>query len=116
MSAERSWTFRIDHILEAIDKIQRYTAGMTLDQFVANELVVDAVIRNFLVIGEATRNVPAEIQKAYPAMPWAQMQGMRNILVHAYEMVKVDIIWNTIQTDLPPLITPLRNILRDVAE
>ncbi len=116
MSAERSWTFRIDHILEAIDKIQRYTGGMTLDHFVANELVIDAVIRNFLVIGEATRNIPPEIQKAYPAIPWAQMQGMRNILVHAYEMVKVDIIWNTIQTDLPPLITPLRDILRDVAE
>ena len=72
MSAERNWTFRIDHVLEAIDKIQRYTDGMTLDQFVANELVVDAVIRNFLVIGEATRNIPAEIQKGYPAIPWCK--------------------------------------------
>jgi len=111
MSAKRAWTFRIDHSLHAIDKIQRYTAGMTLQSFAADELVVDAVIRNFLVIGEAARNIPAEVQRAHPELPWAQMQGMRNILVHDYDVVNLDIVWNTIQTNLPPLVAPLQKLL-----
>ena len=57
MSPEREWTFRIHHIVDAMDKIMRYTAGMTFEQFAADERTVDAVIRNFLVIGEATRHV-----------------------------------------------------------
>jgi uncharacterized protein with HEPN domain len=113
MSVERAWAFRIDHILQAIDKIQRYTAGMTVQSFASDELIVDAVIRNFLVIGEAARKIPAEVQRAHPEIPWAQMQGMRNILAHDYDVVKLDIVWNTIQTNLPPLVAPLQRLLHE---
>jgi uncharacterized protein with HEPN domain len=58
MSVKKKWGFRIEHVLEAIGKIQQYTAGMTEERFAANPMAVDAVIRNFLVIGEATRHAP----------------------------------------------------------
>jgi hypothetical protein len=65
MSVERKWAFRIEHILEAIAKIQRYTQGMTEESFAADERTVDAVIRNFQVIGEAVRHVPRDVQARY---------------------------------------------------
>jgi uncharacterized protein with HEPN domain len=74
---------------------------------------VDAVVRNFQVLGEAARHVPPDIQNKYPEVPWAIMQGMRNILVHDYFKVKVDIVWRTIQADLPPLVAPLQRILHE---
>jgi uncharacterized protein with HEPN domain len=62
VSPEREWRFRAKHIIDAIDKIKRYTAAMTYEEFAADERTVDAVIRNFLVIGEATRHVPDDVR------------------------------------------------------
>jgi uncharacterized protein with HEPN domain len=113
MSVERKWAFRIEHMLEAIVKIQRYTQGMTEESFAADERTVDAVIRNFQVIGEAARYVPRDIQTRYPEIPWSLMQGMRHVLVHGYDMVKLEVVWRTIQEELPPLIEPLKNVLKE---
>jgi uncharacterized protein with HEPN domain len=104
---------RIEHLLQAIARIQRYTADLTLDTFSADEKTVDAVVRNFQVLGEAARHVPPDVQNKYPEVPWAIMQGMRNILVHDYFKVKVDIVWRTIQADLPPFVAPLQRILSE---
>lgn len=108
MSLERKWAYCIEHILDAISRIQRYTANMTEPEFTANLLVVDAVIRNFQVIGEAARRVPIELQARHPEIPWAQMMGMRNVIVHGYDVIRLDIVWRTIQENLPPLIEPLK--------
>ena len=113
MSADRRWQVRIEHILEAIAKIQQYTTGLTEDAFAGQSMVVDAVIRNFQVIGEAVRHVPDDVQARYSEVPWSLMQGMRHILVHDYYAVKLDIVWRTIQQSLPPLLEPLRNILKE---
>jgi uncharacterized protein with HEPN domain len=113
MSAERHWQLRIEHILEAIRKIQRYTAGLSEEGFASNDMAVDAVIRNFQVIGEAARHVPDDIQARYPEVPWSLMQGMRHILVHDYFTVKLDIVWRTVQQSLPPLVEPLRRIMQE---
>jgi uncharacterized protein with HEPN domain len=113
MSVDKRWQVRIEHILEAIGKIERYTAGLTEATFVDQSMAVDAVIRNFQVIGEAVRHVPDEVQSRYLSIPWSLMQGMRHILVHDYYAVKLDIVWRTIQQALPPLIEPLRNILKE---
>ena len=108
MSPEREWNFRIHHILAAIEKINRYTANMTFEQFAADERTIDAVIRNFLVIGEATRHVPDDVRDSTPDIPWRLMEGMRHVLVHDYDAVKLDTIWKTVTEDLPPLVEPLR--------
>ncbi len=113
MSADRRWQVRIEHVLEAIGKIQRYSSGLTEDTFAGQGMVVDAVIRNFQVIGEAVRHVPDEVQARYPEVPWSLMQGMRHILVHDYYAVKLDVVWRTIQQSLPPLLEPLRRILTE---
>jgi uncharacterized protein with HEPN domain len=113
MSADRRWQLRIEHMLDAIEKIQRYASGTTEDQFVAGSMVVDAVIRNFQVLGEAVRHVPSDIQSKYTDVPWRLIEGMRHILVHDYFAVKTDVVWRTIQQSLPPIVEPLRRILQD---
>ncbi len=116
MSLHRKWLFRIQHILDAIHKIQQYTIDMTNGEFATNPLVMDAVIRNFQVIGEAARLVPAEIQTKYEQIPWSSMQKMRHILVHDYDQVNVSIVWTTLQDELPPLTPLLQAILDDEEE
>ena len=109
----RQWKFRIRHILEAIESVHSYTEGMDDDAFRADERTVDAVIRKFAVIGEAARHVPAEVQKAYPHIPWRQMRAMRNLLVHEYDRVDPDVVFETVRTDLPDVVVSLKKLLRD---
>ena len=111
----RKWKLRIRHILDAIDKIRVYTASVSLEAFSVNDLVVDAALRNFMVIGEATRHIPTHVTTAYPQIPWRLMQDMRNVVVHDYPNVSLQVVWETIQHDLPLLLEPLRN-LREEAE
>jgi uncharacterized protein with HEPN domain len=80
--SSRGW--RIKDILHAIDKIELYTRDMTASEFRKNQLVIDAVIRNFEIIGEASNHVPERIQRTYPDIPWRQMISLRNILIHEY--------------------------------
>ena len=80
----RDWKFRINDILAAIASIQSYAADMTYEAFVADRKTVDAVIRNFIVIGEAAAYIPDEITLAHPEIPWLDMRAMRNFVVHEY--------------------------------
>jgi uncharacterized protein with HEPN domain len=107
----REWRLRIEDMLSSIGKIERYTEGMTFEEFQQDDKTVDAVIRNFQIIGEAARHVPEEIVTGYPVLPWAPMRGMRNIVIHEYGSVRLATIWNTLQHDLPPLVPHLRRIL-----
>jgi uncharacterized protein with HEPN domain len=111
MSSPRKWALRVEHILDAIAKIERYVDDLDEESFSANSLVVDAVIRNFQVLGEAARHVPEDIQKRFPEIPWSLMMGTRHVIVHGYDVVRLDIIWRTIKDDLPPLVAPLTAVL-----
>lgn len=91
--SSRDWLFRVKDILTAIDKIQRYTEKTTMRQFLHNELVVDAVIRNFEIIGEAGKNIPKSVRNSHSEIPWTQMCGMRDILIHEYFGIDVKILW-----------------------
>ncbi|WP_321574292.1 HepT-like ribonuclease domain-containing protein [Paraburkholderia franconis] len=86
----------LDHMLEAITKIQRYTHGMDVDAFHANSLVQDGVRCNLQIIGEAARNVErdhAHFAAAHPDMPWELMYLMRNRISHGYYSVDVGVLW-----------------------
>ena len=96
---------------EAIAAIQRYTDALTQDLFETNRLVVDAVIYNLAIIGEAASHVPSEVQVRYSDIPWATMRGVRNIMVHEYHGVDLAIIWRTLTEDLPPIALRLTDIL-----
>jgi uncharacterized protein with HEPN domain len=99
----RSWQFRIDDIIEAINKIERYTYGIDFASWQNDEKTVDAVIRNLEVIGEAASRLPIEIQEQYKDVPWGIMKGIRNILAHEYFGTDLEIVWKTIKEDLPLL-------------
>ncbi len=96
----------LEHIVQAIERIQRYTAGMDESQFRQSEIVQDAVIRNFEVIGEASRNIERnhpDFVTAHPDLPLAIAYEMRNALAHGYFKVDLGVVWRTIAADLPRL-------------
>jgi len=96
----------LGHILEAIERIQHYVDGMDEVGFLNSKLVQDAVIRNLEVIGEASRNIEhvhPEFAAAHPELPLALANDMRNALAHGYFKVDLEIVWKTIQSNLPDL-------------
>jgi uncharacterized protein with HEPN domain len=100
-------------LLDAIAKIQRFVSDVDFEAFENDEKLIDAVIHNLTVIGEAVNHVPSEITGRHPEIPWRQMVDLRNFSVHAYWNLRPSVIWDTIQNDLPPLVEPLRILLRD---
>lgn len=111
MPPTREWSFRIQDILAAIEKVQRYTANMRFEDFAEDERTIDAVLRNFTVLGEAAAHLPEAVEEEHPGIPWAEMKGMRNIIVHEYFGVSLEIVWETVQKDLPPLVPLLKQII-----
>lgn len=103
----------IEDCLEAISKILKYTKDLTEKQFFNNEMVFDAVIRNFEIIGEAAKNIPATIKKQYPDIPWKNIIAMRNIISHEYFGISKEIIWKTISL-LPNLKKQIQKIKKDL--
>jgi len=83
---------------------------MTYDDFIADRKTVDAVVRNLIIIGEASVHIPEEICMAYADIPWQDMRAMRNFVVHEYFGVSNRILWDTVQIDLPPLVPVLKEI------
>ena len=107
----RDWRVRLQDIVEAAERIERYTTGMDLEAFVANDMAADAVTRNLSIIGEATRYVPAEVQAKYTDVPWRLIRSTRNVLIHDYPVIDLEIVWQTIRDDLPPTVARIREIL-----
>lgn len=89
------------HMLDAVDRINGYVAGMAFSEFEADLMAQDAVIRQLSIIGEAARHVSATMQGDHPEIPWADIIGMRNILIHDYFEVDLQEVWKTVQDDLP---------------
>jgi uncharacterized protein with HEPN domain len=84
--------------VEASERIDRYTAGMDIDTFTANELVADGGTRDLSIIGEAVRHVPEGIQARFPNVPWRLIRDMRNVLIHDYPAVDLEIVWRRSRT------------------
>src|SRR5581483_1702628 len=97
----------IDQICESIDLIQRFTAGMTMDQFSSDSRTQDAVIRRLQIIGDSVKALPNEVIVSHPEIPWSNMARTRDKVIHHYLELKLETIWETIQKDLPPLKKPL---------
>jgi|CZCB01.1.fsa_nt_gi uncharacterized protein with HEPN domain len=112
----RNYIMYLEDIIHCIEKIEQYTEKLSYEEFTKNSLVIDAVIRNLEVIGEATRNVPEEITQHYPDVPWKSMIGLRNILIHEYFGVDLEIVWEIIKYDLPntkPLVSHVLEKLKE---
>lgn len=108
----REWRLRIQDILDAIARIQRVIVGISFADFErVEELTLQGILYNFIIIGEASVNVPNTIQLLYPEIPWRLMSDMRNVIAHEYFQVNLDRLWITICEDLPPLMPLLEELL-----
>jgi len=104
----------VEHVLESIEKIEEYTAGVTKEEFLESTLLQDAVIRRLEVIGEAIKNIPMEVKARYPDIPWREIVGMRDVLIHKYFGVDLELTWIVIKRDLPALKRRMLEIKRDL--
>lgn len=111
---EKSPLVFLDDIVEVLSKIELYTQSLAADSFSQNDVVVDAVIRNLEILGEAANNLPEEITQRHPEIPWAQMVGLRNLLIHEYFGIDTSIIWAIVSEDLPGLKEKVQNLLNEL--
>ena len=112
----RPWRLRVLDIIASVERILSTTEGLDLAGFVSDAKLHDAVLYNFVIIGEAARYVPAEVQARHPDVPWRGMRDMRNWVAHVYHGVSDRQVWKTIKKDLPPLPPRLRQLLEDEPE
>jgi len=107
----RDTEYMVD-ILEAARSIKTYVAEKTEESFLKDPLRQDAVIRRLEIIGEAARRVSEKTRKSFPELPWNDVIGMRNRLIHRYDDIDMAILWDTIYRDIPRLITSLEKIIQ----
>jgi uncharacterized protein with HEPN domain len=105
----------IHDMLEAVEKVERYTSGLSYQQFDGNDLVVDAVVRNLEIIGEAAKFIPPDMRSRYDAINWSRVVGFRNIVIHAYFAVDVEIVWTIATQRLADLKPVLEKMVQDMA-
>lgn len=107
----------LDHVVRAIGNIGLYTAGMSLETYLADGKTQDAVLRNLEVIGEACHRITTDhpaFAAAHPQVPWLAAYGMRNALAHGYFKVDQQIVWSTIRNDLPTLESEIQSVQRSL--
>ncbi len=98
----------------AIDLLRRYTEGLDFEAFATNVEKQDSVVRRLEIIGEAVKGIPSEVRAAYPDVPWRDIAGARDVLVHEYFRVDLAMAWNMVQKDLPVLETHVRRMLDEL--
>ncbi len=103
----------IDDILDAMEKAQAFTAGIDYARFEDDVRTVYAVIRALEIIGEAVKRLPADFRERYPSIPWKDMAGMRDKIIHGYDEVDLRIVWKVVKEDIPALKPRLQQILRE---
>jgi uncharacterized protein with HEPN domain len=105
---------RLKHIIDAIEKIDRYLKGLDLDKFVVDDIKIDAVVRNLEIIGEAAVSLTRDLKARYPDVEWRYATAARNRLIHGYFDVDPEIVWDTAQNNLPKLKADIRRIIEEL--
>ncbi|MEW6619663.1 MAG: DUF86 domain-containing protein [bacterium] len=104
----------IQDIIEAINKAESFTWNMPYEEFLCDDKTNFAVIRALEIIGEAVKNIPNETKKKYPEIPWRDIAGMRDKLIHEYFGVKTDLVWRAVKEELPPIRPVFEKMLLDL--
>jgi uncharacterized protein with HEPN domain len=100
----------IEHIPDCIRKIMEYSHELSIKEFYTNELVQDVIIRNIEIIGEASKKVSSDLKQKYYEIPWKEISGLRDNLIHDYLRVDNKIVWRTIREDIPSL----ENLIKEI--
>ena len=101
----------VKDILDSIVAIEKFVEGMDFEEFKEDDKTSSAVIRKFEIIGEASKHIPDTIRQNYPDIPWKEMAGFRDKLIHFYFGIKYELVWNTIKKELPELKTKIEKVL-----
>ena len=108
---ERNHILYLEDIQTAIVKIEKYTAGLSFEEFCNFEMVVDAVLRNLEVIGEAVKNIPEGVRNRYCEVEWKEAVGFRNVLAHDYFGIDLESVWDTLKKNIPAFKEHIANVL-----
>lgn len=106
--------FFLMHIIESIQFIEDYTKGLTFEDFKNSQEKQDSIFMRLTIIGEATKNVPDDIKAKHKDIPWGDMAGLRDVIVHNYFGVELEDIWKTIKEDLPPVKKQVKGLLENL--
>jgi len=111
MKGEGEYRDYLEDMLEATEKVALFIAGMTGAQFLSDERTQFAVVRALEILGEASKKVPASFKAGHPEIPWREVAGMRDKLVHDYFGVNAEVVWKTATADVPPIAQALRKAI-----
>ena len=114
--SERVYMDYVRDMLESAEKALEFVRGMRYDEFASDEKTQFAVVRALEIIGEAAKKVPEDFRETYSEIPWREIAGTRDKLIHDYIGVNLSVVWRTLQEDLPPLIGQLESLLNDFGE
>ncbi len=109
--SKRELPLYLQDIIDCLNKIDSYVQSFSYEKFVNNQMVLDAVIRNFEIIGEAAKNIPNEVREKHPEIPWQKMISFRNTVLHEYFGIDIELLWQTIEEDVPGLAEKIQKIL-----
>lgn len=109
---KKDQNFYLNHILDSISKIYEYTKQLDKEDFLKNDLVKDAVVRNIEIIGEAAKNLSKDFKEKHKEIPWKDISGMRDRIVHFYFGVDQELVWTTVKSDIPDLEKKIRGLIK----
>jgi uncharacterized protein with HEPN domain len=113
MSKPRRDKEYLGDVQEAVQRIISYTSGLSYEQFLKDARTQDAVIRNLQIIGEASKKLSIRLKQTFPKIPWKEMSGIRDKIVHDYFGINYDIVWNVSKNELPVLLNEIESIQKE---
>lgn len=111
---QRDYRDYLQDILDSISDIDNFIGSMSFEEFKKDKKTVNAVVRSIEIIGEASKKIPNALRAKYKALPWKEMTGMRDKLIHAYFGVDIETLWKTVKDDIPPLKQLIQKMLQDI--
>jgi uncharacterized protein with HEPN domain len=108
---KREFILYLEDMFQSMQRIEEYLGDLDFKKFKMTHIVVDAVVRNFEIIGEASRKIPSDIQEEYPEIPWRKMYGLRNLIAHEYFGIDYEMIWEIAKNNLPQNRKDLQKII-----